>query len=756
MFEPRQLLPSLTAGTVALLISVVVEISLAALIFSGDLAPHVAAGIGFMLFGACVCALVAALSSSYPGTVSIAQDSPAAIAAVMVAAMLHRLPAAASPETRFATVVIALALTTILTGVVLVLLGTFKLGGLVRYIPYPVIGGFLAGSGWLLLRGAVGVMVDIPLDLAHLPQLFAGLTWLRWVPGIVFAVLLFLVLRRNSHFLVIPTALVGGAIVFYVILALTGTSFAEAKAQGWLLGPFPEGTLWQPLTPALLADVDWRAILGQVGSIATIIIVTIISLLLNDSGLEITAHRDVDLNRELRSAGVANIIAGLGGSSTGYPSLSLSALGYRLGANSRLIGLLVALGSGLVLVFGAPLVAVVPRVLLGGMVGLLGVAFLAEWLYDAWFRLSHLDYAIIWLILLVMSGLGMLEGVGLGLVLAVVVFVVQYSRTPVAKHTLSGATYHSTVERPSLERQLLQAKGNWLYILELQGFLFFGTGHKLLTQVQERLGAPNLPTPHFIVLDFRQVTGVDASALLSLSKLQQKAQARECVLVFTHLTAPLEQALRRDVLTATMETWWRLFPDLDHGVEWCEEQLLAIFAEVGLVSKSRLARRRLSTASLLDEALHKLRDFMESEAPAPASRGTGMLDEWVALDEYWERRTVGAGEMLLQQGEPVPGLFYLESGTATMRARSGTERAVRLRKIGPGTVAGEIGLATHTPSPSSVVMETPGVVYYLSRAKIDQLEESDPESAIAFYRFIARFLGERLTEANRSIEALLQ
>lgn len=147
---------------------------------------------------------------------------------------------------------------------------------------------------------------------------------------------------------------------------------------------------------------------------------------------------------------------------------------------------------------------------------------------------------------------------------------------------------------------------------------------------------------------------------------------------------------------------------------------------------------------------------MESEAPATAPGVATTLDALVALGDYWERRTVDAGEVLLQQGEPVPGLFYLESGTATMQAEHGTSRAVRLRKIGPGTVAGEIGLATDAPSPSSVVMETPGVVYYLSRAQIRRLEEIDPASALAFHRFIARFLGERLSDASRSIEALLQ
>ena len=87
-----------------------------------------------------------------------------------------------------ATVVAAITLTSLLAGVFFWVLGWLRQGSLVRYIPYPVIGGFLAGTGWLLFQGGLGVMSDASLTLAHLPTLFQADLLLRWLPGVVLAV----------------------------------------------------------------------------------------------------------------------------------------------------------------------------------------------------------------------------------------------------------------------------------------------------------------------------------------------------------------------------------------------------------------------------------------------------------------------------------------------------------------------------------------------------------------------------------------
>ena len=732
--QPGQRLPSLTAGFVSGMLSVILAISFAALIFSGDLADHVASGIGLALFGALAIGLVMAATSSYPGTIAGTQDSPAAILALVAAAIVKNMPASTTSETIFATVVAAIALTSLLTGAFFLALGRFKLGNLMRFLPYPVVGGFLAGTGWLLVQGAFGVMTGVSLGWSQIPYLLQSDALTMWLPGSIFAILLLALLRRYSHFLITPVTLLAAIGLFYGLLALTGTSVAEAGAQGWLLGPFPQEALWQPLTPSALAQVSWPAIFGQMDKIGTILIVSVVALLLNASGLELTVRQDLDLNRELQSAGIANLVAGLGGGLPGYHFLGDSALAYKMGARTRLAGLFSAAVCGAAIVLGASLLSFFPKPVLGGLLLFLGLSFLVEWVYDAWFKLPRTDYFLVLLILAVVGAVGFLEGVAVGVGLAVVLFVLKYSRINVVKHTLSGANLHSRVDRPLSHRQVLREKGEQLYVLQLQGFIFFGTAENLLRQIRERVKDPALPLPRFVVLDFRRVTGLDSSAVSSFVRIKQLAESKSMQLVLTHLSPEMEHQLGRGVGDLArrgdgQDGVFRVRATLDQGLEWCEEQILA------------------ADAQSHDEAQDTLRAFLEKVLHPSANIAR--------LMGYLEKMDVGSGHHVVRQGDPADDLYFIESGAATAQFELADGRTIRLRAMRSGTVVGEIGLYLGGVRTASVVMTQPGTLYRLSAGAIQKMEENDPEVAAALHLLIARLMAVRLADYNETLMAVL-
>jgi SulP family sulfate permease len=94
--------------------------------------------------------------------------------------------------------------------------------------------------------------------------------------------------------------------VFYLGLLVTGTSFARAADLGLLLGKVGAAT-WQPFNPALLLAADWSSLFGQSGNVAILLALTLVSVMLNVSSLELAINHDVDVDRELRSAGFANV-----------------------------------------------------------------------------------------------------------------------------------------------------------------------------------------------------------------------------------------------------------------------------------------------------------------------------------------------------------------------------------------------------------------------------------------------------------------
>ena len=173
-FQSKHLFPNIVAGLISGILTVIIEISLAALIFSGDLSRFVSNGIGITLFSSFVIGIVVALTSSLRGSVGIGQDIPAAILAPVAAGIAASLAPAATPEATYITVVAVIAVTSLVTGIGFLLMGIFRLGGLIRFIPYPVIGGFLAGTGWLLVKGSFGVMAGCQPDICRSAAFIPG------------------------------------------------------------------------------------------------------------------------------------------------------------------------------------------------------------------------------------------------------------------------------------------------------------------------------------------------------------------------------------------------------------------------------------------------------------------------------------------------------------------------------------------------------------------------------------------------------
>ena len=108
----------------------------------------------------------------------------------------------------------------LIVGLFFYILGRFKLGELVRYIPFPVVGGFLAGTGGLIVKFSFTMMTDLDLNLPTIFLLFGENIFLLWFPGFIFAVVLLLATRWFSHYLFTPGILFGGIILFYIICLL--------------------------------------------------------------------------------------------------------------------------------------------------------------------------------------------------------------------------------------------------------------------------------------------------------------------------------------------------------------------------------------------------------------------------------------------------------------------------------------------------------------------------------------------------------
>lgn len=727
--KPQNLLPSAIGGLVAGMITVILAISFAMLIFGGELKPHLPAGIGLTLFSAVLVAVIIALTSSYAATIAIPQDRIAPILALISAAVVGSMHGKASSELMFQTVVAAITLASLLTGVCLAALGVFKLGALIRYIPYPVIGGFLAGTGLLLVKGSLGVMTDHKIAWSHLEVLFSETSLYKWIPGAIFAVVMLLVSRRFKHYLIMPAMLLGAIAVFYITMTAMGVEASAARADGWLLGPFPAGDPWRPLGLSSMAAADWTVITGQAGSLATILLVSAVSVLLNSSALELAAERDMDLNRELNVCGAANVAIGLGGGMVGFHTLSLSGLVLKMGARGRITGLVSACVSGAVLLAGTAVLEYFPKPVLGGLLFFLGLSFLVQWCWDGYKKLSRGDYFVVMLILFFVGAFGYLQGVGVGIVACVVLFVVNYSKLQVVRQATTGAIQRSNVDRPPRHAKVLDAEGGRTHILRLSGYVFFGTANRLLTQVRERVDAEAGGALDFVVIDFQRVGGIDSSSVMSFVKMAQLSRKDGFLLIFTQVSAKVRRKLEREGLDGGPEDGLHFFPDLDHGLQWCEDRLI----EGSDVSVARQGQ------ALTD----RLREIIGDEFD---------VDE---LLTYLERREYGPEHAIIKQGDPPGSLYLLDAGQVTVQLELGDGQQIRLRTMNAGSVVGEMGLYLGAPRTASVVTTRDSVIYKLGSEHLDKMRIEHPGAASALHHFMAHVLAERLVQANRMLATVV-
>jgi SulP family sulfate permease len=669
------------------------------------------------------------LTSKVPGVFSSAQDGPTVIMAVMAVSLAGTLVTAGDSE-KLATILTMISITTILTGCLFLVLGHFKLGKLVRFIPYPVMGGFLAGTGWLLVQASFGVMADFSLALANINHLIQSNQLILWLPGVIFGLAVFFGMKRFDHFLTLPVMLVGAIALFYLGFLITGTSIQEATRLGLLLGKVGGVAIWQPLAlGSRFLGANWPAILGQGGNIAVVLILSVIGFLLSASALELTIKQDISLNHELKSVGITNLISGLLGGIVGYHYLADSTLNYRVGARGKLSGIITGLVCAGTFLLGSSLLAYLPRPLLGGMLFFLGLEFLVEWVIVGWRKLARVDYAVVVLILVVISTTDFLSGVFVGLVAAIVLFVVNYSKVNIVHHTLSGTETRSSVERCAYYQRVLTEAGGSLHVFELQGFIFFGTANLLLEQIQARIEDREQAKLNYILLDFRRVNGLDSSAVLSFVKCKQITDANGITLILTHVTESMEHQFKLGGLLEN-GAGIQFFEDIDHGLEWCEEQLL---------------KSKDVTAFYMPITLSK----------QLADRGFEKVNT-LRLMAYLERVDFKKGEILIRQGDEADRLYFIEMGTVSIYLEVGDQKRVRLQSLGLGTAIGEPGLYLNTTCNTSVVADSTGTAYCLTRTALTKMKEEEPELAASFHEFAARLLSERLTATTRTLKAVLK
>jgi SulP family sulfate permease len=713
-------LREISGGLIAGAVAVVYAVSYAALLFPGSLRHLLPIGIGLCLVNAAVGAFWLAWRSQLPFAIAGPDGNTTSIMAAMAATLMLSGVTAVTPE----QVVLMLAITSLLCALLFLALGVGRLGSAVRYVPYPVIGGFLASTGWLIATGALRVAADLPASVDSLDKLRLAAANPQLLATVALGIVFMLLFRRQRHPAWMPAVLLASGLAVHALLAAAGVGVEQARAEGWL---FAKGQSahwvapWQLLDS--LAGYDWRWIAGQWLDMLAVAAVAVITVLLGASGLEVMSRGDISLDRELRTHGWLNLAAPLLGGYLSLVSVGRSAVLLDTGTRTRAAGMVAAAVCAAAMGGATLALGWVPKPVLAGFLLSLGLSILWEWVVQARARLGRADWALILVILATTATIGFTVAVLAGIIASCLNFALSYSRVGVVQHDLDGRAIHSSVVRPAAHRQLLDSKGADIRVLVLRGVIFFGTASTLLERLRSFLEQPAAGPQRVLVLDFSHVASADSSAGMTFTKIAQLAALGNVRLQVCGLNAATRPAAGQAALSSSA-----IHPNLDSALDAAEEILLASHGQDPA------------------EAAEPMHLWLPRELGGP--------QHWALLEPLLQRREVPAGQVLMRQGEPSNATLYLiETGRLAITL-SGQGHGRRLASLMAGNIVGEMALYSSADRSATATAERASVVWSLTRDALESLHVTAPDTALRVHALVMRTMAERVRQANTTIAAL--
>ena len=605
---------------------------------------------------------------------------------------------------------------TVLCGVFQVLMGALRLGSLIKFLPFPVLTGFLTAVAAIILYSQANIV-------------FAG-----WVPGfearvdlpqpmslIGLAATLVVCLFSHRVFPKVPPVLMGfaaGGAVFYLIgitLDHNWTFFNEPLSKLSLMNNalMIYGVDELPLSRQLIPHAMALAVLASLGSILSAVEVQ------KKSG------QGFDANRELVGIGITNMLIGMAG---GLPASGMSQpteAALKAGAQTRYVGPLVGVMTLLLVTVGSGLLGFVPTAVICGALIAMSIESLREWGVKPLRRMFHEAFgarrqpslwgeiATVFLVMAVGFAFGPSAGVGFGVVCAMVLFIMKSGQSLV-RESVTLKRKRSTLQRSPFARDVLDEHGDEIALIELGGALFFGSADAFV-----RAATPKIVRRGVLIVGLEHVTDVDSSGAVALHEVARLCRDVQCQFwlvgggsIERHRSALAAAGLFELVTPA------QLIDTADQALEQAENHLLE---EAG--SQSRHVAQPLTKAAIFrgitGSDLELVRSFMVS-------------------------RHLKHGETLFNKGDPVDGLYIIDSGQVGIRIEDvhGVQR--RIAAFTPGTMIGEIAFVEGGDRSAQAIAEEESVLWLLKREFLSNIENTNPEVVRILLTNIAREIAARL------------
>ena len=717
-------------GFAAMLVAVPASIAFGVTVYAALGPAYAAYGAVAGIVGAVVQGLIASLLGGTDRLIS----APAAPAAAVLSAFVISLSQNGVPPGHVATL---LLLVGVLGGLVQLALGLLGVGGLIKYIPYPVVSGFLTAMGLAIIGSQIPKFVGAPADSDWLTALGAPHLW-DWRAVVIGAVTIAAATAAPALTKRIPGIILGiiAGMLAFDALVLVDPALRSPANNPLVVGSFgmQGGGVWAAVTGGWRGhgEIGLSYAVDVLGTALTLGVLLSIDTLKTSVVLDKLTRSRHDSNRELVAQGVANVVSNACGGISGAGTTGPTLVGLESGSETRMAGVLEGAFALLAALLLRQVIAWIPVAALAGILVVLGVRMIdREPRHFLESRDTVLDFVVVLAVVIVALTFSLIAAAGVGVGLAMILFVREQVGAPVVRHKADLLQTSSSWHRPEREVALLEQNGGEAVVFELQGSLFFGNTYQLYADLEHEIS-----TRRYVIIDLRRVRSVDVTAAQLFRQIRDTIRERGATLVFSGVKENHRSGRNLREFLGQSGVWHpasktvRIFADLDAAIGWVEDRLVG--------------GTELPPEELAPMPLHEMDLFAQHK------------DETIReLESRMEVRRFAAGATIYARGTPGDELFWVRRGVVRLVAPIEAQKTKPVASFGRGDFFGGLAFMDNQPRPHDAVALTDTEVYVLTRDQFAQVALVHRKLAFNLANSMARAFALRLRRAERKL-AMLQ
>ncbi len=712
-------------GAAAMLVALPSAIAFGVTVYAPLGESYAAIGAVAGIIGVIVLGTIAALLGGAKRLIS----APCAPAAAVLSAFVIEYTSQGIPTD---LLIVMLIMVGMIGGLIQILFGLMGIGKAIKYMPYPVVSGYLSGVGLYIIASQTPKFLGV-LDQS---DFFESVTtpWLWDYQSIgIGSVTILLMILSPRFFKFFPSVIIAllGGVITYSAFAYFDPSLWVMEGNALVIGSVGSGSLSEGMihTFSFLDQMNWNHLLLLLTPSLTLAVLLSIDTLKTCVIMDAMTRSNHNPNKELIAQGVGNVSSSMCGGMPGAGTMGATLVNLSSGGVGRLSGVVEGLLALITFLLLGSLIAWVPIASLAGILIVIGIRMI-DFRSVSFLKSSStvLDFMVIMTVVTTALSVSLIMASAVGVIMAILLFMREQIGTTIVHARFHGNEMFSKQVRIQDEMEILQEKGKYTIIYELQGSLFFGTANQLYTTLEK-----DLLSKKYIILDLRRVQSVDLTAAHTLLLIKDILHDKGGYLILSHIPSKLPtgqdmEAYFNQVGLIKHHSPVKLFSDIDDAIEWVEDEIL-----------------RNETYPDSSDVSLELGDFEVFK---------GRNEDTIAdIRRLMKREHYKPYEAIFSIGNEGQDLYFIRRGKVRIVLPIAEQQNFHLRTIGKGNFFGEFGFLEGGERYANAIAETEVDVYILSRESFDEFAKQHHKAAFVLMESLAEVLVNRLRITSAELGA---